>query len=209
MDSSITGNIHSYETESNGQLQLKATNSFTKRRSPCNKLRDIQRVKDHTEIISINSSVSEPNLESTDLKASACDHENLHLSSDQDSQDSSKRTKTQESDSGYHPNFDIPPDHRQVTTKVENLFVDNHDSEASSTVSCLNSEKDKISNGVPGAKNFLLKVPKLGIHRHLDLLVIEIILDLIRMVRDCMNTMDQFAMDGIGTHHSVTWHQQD
>ena len=170
LDSSITANIKSCETENNGQLQLKASNSFSKR-SPCNTLRDIQRVKAHKQNSSTSYFISEPKLESTNLKENACDHEDLNLSADQDISKQSE-PEPQESDSGYSPILDSSPDNQQAdlvsspdnqqaASNAEHLSVDIDKNTAVSMSDNLDSEKDKmIHDAISGAKGISVKDSK-------------------------------------------------
>ena len=132
-------------------MQLKANSSFSKR-SPCNQLRDIERVKAHKENSSTSYLMSEPKLERTNLKESACEHVDLHFSADQDSSKQSE-SEPQESDSGYSPILDSSPNEQQAASNAEYLSVDIDKNTSGSMSDNFDNEKDKmIHDAVSGAK---------------------------------------------------------
>ena len=68
---------------------------------------------------SLNSGlISEPNLENSKLKETARDHEDIHLSADQDY---NKQAQKQESDSKYSPNLDNYSHHQEAATNTTEI----------------------------------------------------------------------------------------
>ena len=103
LDSQILTNDQSCETKSSEEMQLKAS-TYSKRRSPCNQLRDMQRVKDHNKNNLFQATDCQPSFESKSTEKSLPGDDNPILSRLSAEQDDSKQT--QENDSGFSPTLD-------------------------------------------------------------------------------------------------------
>ena len=140
LDSNILNNDQSCETKINEQMQLKSS-SYSKRRSPCNQLRDIQRVKDHSKNNLLQSIDCQPNLDSKSSEESLPGDVNLILSAEQDDS-----KQTQENDSGFPPILDSSEScnlhGEQSANATEESIMETHLDEDKNKDSSLEKEKD-------------------------------------------------------------------
>ena len=136
LESSNALTNQSSETVGNGQL--KSSSTFSKKRSPCNEIRDLKRVREHVKV----NFISQPNLDST-------------VGQSQHDQDCKQDTciTTQEQDSGISPNFDFSSDPQDDETgktdqNQDSVEADNTADSHSQTEQCedINSQSDKCEN---------------------------------------------------------------